>query len=221
MSAGRRRPSCTKRDADVLGVISAFKAAFSPAKPQEFGSVARQLFGLFDRPDGVQWSGWFNCRASVAELAVNLEGTEHDDWPIGRFISRETDADSELLHTLRKIEPGADVRVVWKRDVWSAGHKVRVDAFLDVPHVGLARDAWVKALQIARSCLAPDLRGRGRQLIHLKDGAAKPMDVTPHLQFVTPLWSSFPAGHPARLDRMTRARELLEPLHEYVSKQAA
>lgn len=61
----------TEKNFNTLGVEDALKSVLQPREVREFGSDARQLFGLSDRPSGVQWSAWYDARRGLAELAAN------------------------------------------------------------------------------------------------------------------------------------------------------
>lgn len=207
-------------DPEFLAIQAAFTAIFQPAEPKFFSGFAQRYPGLSDRAGGVQWSAWYNRVDRVAELAVNLEGMKHGDWPVGRFIVREVE-DPRLPALAAKSDSNADLTVYWWRDAW-AQYKVPIveASILDTPLWALASDAWRRALIEAKGCLAPNLQGRATQHVTLTRKGPADLEVSPHFQVVTPIWKSMPTGHQARVAGMTAARNRLETLHAFVSERA-
>lgn len=215
MSPVRAR-SGPSQDGTLLAFEGCYRTVFPSAHQKRYVSAGGQLAGVSNGSDGVQWTVWYDQRRGVAELALDLPGLQCGslDWPIGRLISRE------LLHlsiflVARSYPMFASVRAVWRRDAWTTTKTaIKEGIILDAPLHGLARERWIESLRTASACLGPGGKGRARQSVTSTQKGRTELEVSPHLQFVVPLWSDMPAGHDARLDRFERGREMLLPLHE-------
>lgn len=208
-----------------MAVEFTFRALFAPTKPRSWGSPARGVCGLSDRPDGVQWSAWYDLRQAVAVLAANLEGMDDEDggWPLGRLVRRELEEGSQLVSLASRVPDERDVTVIWKRDVWSARYKVigKDEPFLRTPARRLDESSWRRALEEAKAYLGQGYARRVIIPVALRKGTTKELEASPHLQFATEIWSSMPAGHSARLERMQRGRDLLMPFYEFIRLRSA
>jgi len=205
-----------EKDAQSVGVEATFRSLFRPNVPKEFGSSAKQLFGLSDQPPGgVKWSAWYDYKHPLAYLAVNLEGMKHetDDWPIGRLIEREL-KDPRYPGVFATFGPEADVEVEWDRDALLKYRvPIREKEILRRPVQKVDAARWRAALMEAAACLGEGLRGRAMQPATLPHKGLRDLSVSPHLQFRTPPWEKMPAGHDARAAVTQAKRDLLAPLH--------
>ena len=205
-----------EKDPNCIAVEVAFRSVFHPVNPRFFSGFASRYVGLSDRRDGVQWSAWHNHVDKVAELAVNLEGMEHDDWPIGRLVGREL-SDPQLPAVAERVPLTDDVWVSLWRDAWAIYKVPTLDGtFLDEPARTLTRASWLAALERARQALGPDLRGRVVQRVTLPKKGPTDLEVSPHLHIRTSLWDVMPPTHEARVSRMEAGRRRLEALYEFV-----
>jgi hypothetical protein len=164
----------------------------------------------------VQWSLWHDRPQSRVILAVNLEGMlDGAAWPIGQLIERELG--DPWFPALAAQSPN-DIEVWLGRDVWNPGGqgKVHTDDFLDCPINSVTNEKWVRALDEARSAQNATRDGRGAVDFLLKKGVKRLCEVSPHIQFIVPLWgSSLPAG-PQRAEQVTSARKELEPIRAFL-----
>jgi hypothetical protein len=209
-----------EKNFNTLGVEDALKTVLRPTEVKEFGSQARGLFGISNRPDGVQWSAWYDTKRDVAELAANLEGIEHDDWPVGRLIDRELETLS-LFKVCRRYRPSDDVRAVVKKDAWMTWKMRITDAvLLEGQCYSVTEDDWTRAFRAARALLGPEGRGRGRAVAVLSQKGAREMEVSPHVQFIAPLWARMPSDHTLRVAAFRRALTALAPLHAAMTELA-
>jgi len=209
-----------EKDFNTLGVEDALKTVLRPIEAKEFGRDARGLFGISNRPDGVQWSAWYDAKRNVAELAANLEGMEQDDWSVGRLIERELETLS-LFKVSRRYRPSDEVRAVLKKDAWMTWKMRITDAvLLEAQCFSVTEDDWTRAFRAARALLGPEGRGRGRAVAVLSQKGAREMEVSPHVQFVAPLWGRMPSDHTLRVAAFKHALTVLAPLHAAMTELA-
>ena len=208
------------KDYNCLAVEIAFREVFEPISPRYFSGIGHRYVGLSDRPDGVQWSAWHNHVDNVAELAVNLEGMEHDGWPVGLLIERELHAPT-LPRLAVTVSLQQDIRVAWWRDAWATYKQpIAEHTILDMPVQSLTNDLWRPALGEARACLAPNLKDRAKQLVTLPQKGRTELEVSPHFQVITPAWQTMPNNHAERVARMRAAAARLQLFHDFASERS-
>jgi hypothetical protein len=154
-------------------------------------------------------------------LAVNLEGmSDGDAWPIGQLIERER-ADPQFP-ALAAQSP-KDIEVWLGRDIWNPGGqgKIHTDDFLDGAINSVTKDTWIRALDGARSAQNAKGDGRGAVDFLLKKGVKRVCEVSPHIQFIVPLWGSSLPASPQRAERVTSARRQLEPIRAFLQARTA
>ena len=200
-------------------VIDLFRDLFG-CDGRRFGSPSLGVLGVSDGLEGVQWNAWYSHEDETAWLGVNLEGKKYDGWPVARLIEREITRPRLLTEIRVSVARPEGVIVSWTRDAWQASGRVRIRESRIAPTpIALDRldvDGWSRALACARECLDPKrmYRGRHRTKVTLfRAGRVVEREVTPHLQFKTPFDESVP--HTLR-----EARDNLEALHEYATRQA-
>ena len=187
---------------------------------RRFGSRPRGVMGVSDNVKGVQWNAGCCQHETHAWLGVNLEGMKYDDWPVSRLIEREL-SDALLLGEYRTRVPRPQlVRVIWTRDAWQVtGRPPIAESRIAPTPISLDRldpDGWLEALEVARECLNPERKHRGRRRVEvtlLPSGRKVEREVTPHLAFKTSLPKT-------TLDAMRRAKDNLEALHAFARRQA-
>lgn len=208
-------------DPNCTAVEIAFRAVFKPTSPVFFKGIGHRWVGLADRSDGVQWSGWHNHVDKVAELAVNLEGVEYDDWPVGRLIGLEQH-DPTLPGLAITVSVVDDIRIAWWRDAWATYKQpIAEETILDVPAQSLSSPKWKVALSEAGACLGPNLKGRALQIVTLPKKGKTQLEVSPHFQVITPVWKTMPTNHIERVAQMEAAKVRLQRFHDFAAKRAA
>jgi hypothetical protein len=208
------------KDPNCQAIEIAFRVVFNPTSPRYFSGIGRRYVGLSDRPDGVQWSGWHNHVDEVAEVAVNLEGMEHDGWPVGRLIEREQ-RNATLPAIAATVTTQEDIRIAWWRDAWATYKQpIAEHTILDVQALSLTPPLWKRALAEARDCLAADLTHRAMQVVTLPQKGKSELEVSPHFQVVTPVWQTMPKTHSDRVARVEAARDRLQRFYDFASKQS-
>lgn len=145
---------------------------------------------------------------------------EHDDWPIGRLIEREL-ASLRLFAVCKEYQPTEDVRAVVKKDAWMTWKMVIKDAILlDSQCFALREPEWRRVLEEALKLLGVGGRGRGWGVAVLSQKGQREMELSPHIQFVTPLWKRMPNDHGSRVASFERARLRLAPLYAAMTELA-
>ena len=210
-----------KRPNDQAGVVTGLFRDLFECDGQPFGSPSLGVLGISDGIEGVQWNAWYSQREETAWwLGVNLEGKRYDDWPVARLVKREIDHPLLLTEYRVRVARPEEVTVSWKRDAWQVGSRIRImESRLPPTPIALDlldSDGWTRALGCARECLDSKRKYRGRRrtkvTLHCSDQTVE-RDVSPHLQFKTWLNESTPHA-------MQRAKDNLEALHEWVTRQA-
>lgn len=192
---------------------------------RDFGSPSRDVLGISDGNEGVQWNTAYYPRDGAVELGVNLEGMKYDDWPVARLIERESSHPLLLTRYRRKVARPDRVTVIWARDAWQVSARRRIkEANVAPTPIALDRldgQGWEDALRGARECLNPQkqLRGRRKVPVTLLPSKRHPwerqveMEVSPHLKIRTPL-----VEISARA--MREARGNMEALYEFAAHQS-
>ena len=200
-------------------VIDLFRDLFA-CEGQRFGSPALGVLGASDGTEGVQWNAWCSRSDEPACLGVNLEGKEYDGWPVGRLIERAL-AHPRLLTEYRvRVARPERVTVSWERDAWQASIRVKIrESDIAPTPIALNRldaDGWARALEGARECLDPKRNYRGRRrtgVTLLRSDRLVERWVSPHLQFRIHIDERDPRT-------LQRARDNLQALHEFATRQA-
>ena len=184
-----------------------------------FGRPSGGVIGISDGADGVQWNAGYDGGAETYWLGVNLEGMKYDGWPVARLIEREISHPRLLTEYRAKVARPETVTVSWYRDAWQVRTRFVTD--LTPTPLALSRlDAggWRMALEGAYECLDPNrqYRGRRRTAVTLP-GSGERVErwVSPHFT----LWSTFDLRF-GSADGLVRAKDNLEPLYEFVRRQA-
>ena len=203
-----------KRPNDQAGVVTGLFRDLFECDGQPFGSPSLGVLGISDGIEGVQWNAWYSQREETAWwLGVNLEGKKYDGWPIARLVKREISRPLLLTDEYRVRKPEC-VTVKWTRDVWQFGNRVRIkESWFPRPIALDQLDSygWKRRLECALGCLDSKREYLGRRRTEVTPGQMR--DVSPHLQFKTWLNESTPHA-------MQRAKDNLEALHEWVTRQA-
>jgi hypothetical protein len=192
---------------------------------EDFTSNPLRVSGLSDGAEGVQWNAWIEHETLAAFVGVNLEGKEYDGWPIARVITREL-AKPQLLHVRDAMASVEGIHVYVGREVWQAGNRIKVpeNVIDDMPVLlaSLRSGTWRSALREADECLddVSGTRKKAKQLVTLQDGRRLEREVSPQMQFYVKLteWSAYP---PRLREAMKSERARLEPLHQFLKKQAS
>ena len=185
-----------------------------------FGGMSKSYDGMSDDVEGVQWNvATFKDKPQRAQLGVNLEGMKYDDWPIARFIESELKNRGLLSLPVEKDK----IFVGFFRDAWQVTSRPHIEE-RSLGCSGISLEAltdyqWVKTLEEAYACL--DLqnnhRGRANQQVTLsKSGIVKTMEVSPHLQIYTTLWTISPTVLQEAKALMQKGFDRLMPVYEYV-----
>jgi len=187
-----------------------------------FAGTSKTYDGMSDDAEGVQWNvATFKDKPERARLGVNLEGMKYDDWPIARFI--ESELKSRALLSL-PVE-NEKIYVGFFRDAWQVTNRPAIEE-RSLGCSGISLEAmtdlqWKKTLEDAYACLDPqnNHRGRAKQQVTLSNsGIVKTMEVSPHLQIYTTIWSIFPADFQEARTSMQKGFDRLMPVYEYVKK---
>lgn len=194
---------------------------------KDFGK-AGGVMGASDDVDGVQWNAFYDPESSEARLSVNLEGKEYDGWPVARFIERETEEPGLIIEVAPKIKDANEVIVTWARDAWQYGIRLLIDeGRIDGTPFALSEiscESWVEILEEAHGCLDAkrDYRGRTVQVVTLSVSRVREEKwVSPHLNVSTLLWLGALDSQQSAREAMSRGRERLAPIHEYVAHRSA
>lgn len=220
-------PSYAMSDQAVDMVTEAFRSVVQPAEMRPTGSDPLGYRGVFELDVAVHWTAWVDLSSGDAWLAVTLLGKEHTDWPIANYILREM-SDPQLLKFIGKLPSSSQIETRWVLDAWQ-GAGGRVPRFREqeisggwVPVSTLGADNYAEMLRIARDGLDPSrgYRGRVAKTITLTTGERAVRHVSPSVQFR----ASVPLT-PGRQDLVTKsmgaARDVLQPLHEFVRTRSA
>ena len=140
----------------------ALKSCFTDVfgcRGREFGSRSRDVLGISDGNEGVQWNAGYYPRDGAVWLGVNLEGMKYDDWPVARLIEREISRPLLLTRYRREVARPDRVIVIWARDAWQYSARRRIkEANVTPTPIALDRldgQGWADALRGARECLDP------------------------------------------------------------------
>ena len=212
-----------KLTAEVEAVIQTFEDLFAvSARP--FGNPTK---GASDGKDGVQWNAYFE--EGGAFLGVNLEGMKYQGWPAkGRawpvFTLIQRELESPTLVDFGASLVGRDeIELSWRRDAWQIQSRAAIEEgnIKPTPIVlsALTAEAWQNALKEARDCFAED-GGRAVQTVTRTSGVVEEMEVSPHLHFRVQIWNGYPMV-PLRSGYMKRGRDVLSPLHKWVTDRCA
>ena len=185
-----------------------------------FGGTSKTYDGMSDDAEGVQWNvATFKDKPQRARLGVNLEGMKYKDWPIARFIESELKNRALLSLPVEKDK----IYVGFFRDAWQVTNRPAIEErSLGCSGISLEEMTgfqWKKTLDEAYACLDPqnNHRGRAKQDVTLsKSGMLKTMEVSPHLQIYTTIWSIFPADFQTAKTLMQKSFDRLMPVYEYV-----
>jgi hypothetical protein len=207
-------------------LISAFATEFgvTVTDGHRFGSVSLGWLGVCDGAEGVQWNTWLHRNENAAYVGVNLEGLKYDGWPIARFIEREF-RHPRLFDVVRTLDAPGDVQMIFHRDAWRFASRPAIEE----RHIGLSGRAlpeidpegWKRTLQEAYDCLDAErgYRHRGRQVVTVKSGRVE-LSVSPHLQFRKRI-SNAAEDQRAWGTPLLLAKEVLQPLYDYVKQQSS
>jgi hypothetical protein len=185
-----------------------------------FGGTSKTYDGMSDDAEGVQWNvATFKDKPQRARVGVNLEGMKYKDWPIARFIESELKNRALLSLPVEKDK----IYVGFFRDAWQVTNRPAIEErSLGCSGISLEEMTgfqWKKTLDEAYACLDPqnNHRGRAKQDVTLsKSGMLKTMEVSPHLQIYTTIWSIFPADFQTAKTLMQKSFDRLMPVYEYV-----
>ncbi|NHQ60866.1 hypothetical protein G9409_09795 [Chlorobium sp. BLA1] len=185
-----------------------------------FGDKSKPYDGMSDDAEGVQWNvATFKDKPERARLGVNLEGMKYDDWPIARFIEGELKSRALLSLPVEKDK----IYIGFFRDAWQVTNRPAIEErSLGCSGILLEEMTgfqWKKTLDEAYACLDPqnNHRGRAKQEVTLsKSGMLKMMEVSPHLQIYTTIWSNFPSDVEEAKTLMQKGFDRLMPVYEYV-----
>jgi hypothetical protein len=214
-----------KTDPRVTAMESDFRKVFGVARP--FTHFEIGVIGFSDGAAGVQWNAWYNVDSGRAYCGVNLEGIANPGWPLVTFIEQEL-ARPMIFCALKRLHDQSAVKIRLWRDVWISGvkHRSQGDELRPTPISAavLTGNSWRNALRLAWKCTDTEARGRGfgrEDIVLLRSGKQKALaQISPHLQFKTPLWVEAPASRTARIQTMTKAKTLLAPIHRFVDEQS-
>lgn len=95
------------------------------------------------------------------------------------------------------------------------GSRLRTDDFLDGRLQSVSREAWLRAIEGARSSQNAAGTGRGTLDVLRKKGVRRVCEVSPHIHFAVALWGSSLPPNPDRGEWVSLARSKLEPLHDF------
>lgn len=187
-----------------------------------FGGTSKTYDGMSDDADGVQWNvATFKDKPQRARIGVNLEGMKYKDWPIARFIESELKRRALLSMPVEKDK----IYVGFFRDAWQVTNRPAIEErSLGCSGISLEEMSdlqWKKTLEEAYACLDPqnNHRGRANQQVTLSSsGIDKTMEVSPHLQIYTTIWSVSPADFQEARTSMQKGFDRLMPVYEYMKK---
>ena len=185
-----------------------------------FGGTSKPYDGMSDDADGVQWNvGVVKDKPERARLGVNLEGMKYADWPVAKFIECELKSRALLSLPVEKDK----IHVGFFRDAWQVTNRPPIEErSLGCSGISLEEMTdfqWKKTLDEAYACLDPqnNHRGRAKQKVTLsKSGILKTIEVSPHLQISTTIWSIFPTDFKEAKTLMQKGFDRLMPVYEYV-----
>ncbi len=86
------------------------------AEGVKFGSPSQGDIGMSDGNKGIQWNIGIEFETGRTTVGVNLVGMKYQDWPIGKFIKRES-RDQSLFAVFKQLDRG-DLLIRFSRDAW-------------------------------------------------------------------------------------------------------
>lgn len=199
-------------------IVGAFDSVFNVTS-RPFG---HPWFGVSDDARGVQWNAYYSAWEARALLGVNLEGMEYEDWPIARFLERES-WKPQFPALAKEMRHGQSLTLSWWRDCWQAAGRVDIRerdiAPTPISLAALSEDIWRRLVKEAWQCLDDSRGGRGRRRTTVTlsgSGDQVIRDVSPHFHVNVELWRSAPRSEPERVSAVEHARQQLAPVYEFV-----
>jgi hypothetical protein len=150
-----------------------------------FGSPTDKYQGLSDGNNGVQWNVGIEKTTCTIRFGINLEGKKYLDWPILRFIEREL-MNNDILKLLKSLNNDR-IMIGLYRDAWQVRTRLDIEEKIisgnEIKAIEIDLFQWEKMLKESLECLdnRKKYRGRASQIVTLKSGEKRMMQVSPHL----------------------------------------
>lgn len=187
------------------------------AEGVKFGSPSQGDIGMSDGNKGIQWNIGIEFETGRTTVGVNLEGMKYQDWPIGKFIKRES-RDQSLFAVFKQLDRD-DLLIRFSRDAWQVQARPTIEENIiggrEYSTRELALLQWEIMLDEALGCLdaSKNHKGRARQQVTLKNGTSRIMEVSPHFRVYTIIPSNALDSESEALHAFSEAKMALLPIY--------